>query len=77
MVLKWKLGHLVRTDFLPLKVNSISSTPPLFDSDYYRPSDKSVYWKTIIFISHPKHMLWVLKRTILMRQLFLAPKTHI
>ena len=28
----------------------------------YRPPDKSVYWKTICFISHPKHMLWVLKR---------------
>ena len=30
-----------------------------------RPPDKSVYWKTILFISHPKHMLWVLKRTVL------------
>ena len=30
----------------------------------YRAPDKSVYWKTIFFISHPKHMLWVLKRTI-------------
>ena len=26
-----------------------------------RPPDKSVYWKTIFFIFHPKHMLWVLK----------------
>ena len=26
----------------------------------FRPPDKSVYWKTIFFISHPKHMLWVL-----------------
>ena len=31
-----------------------------------RPPDKSAYWKTIIFISQPKHMLWVLKRTIWM-----------
>ena len=33
-----------------------------------RPPDKSVYWKIIFFISHPKHMLWVLKRTVSMRQ---------
>ena len=26
-----------------------------------RPPDKSAYWKTIFFISHPKHMLWLLK----------------
>ena len=32
MVLKWKLGNLVWTDFLPLKRNSFSSTPPFFDS---------------------------------------------
>ena len=25
---------------------------------------RSAYWKTIFFISHPKHMLWVLKRTV-------------
>ena len=35
-----------------------------------RPPDKSVYWKTIFFISHPKHMLWVLKRTVSMRRFF-------
>ena len=34
-----------------------------------RPPDKSVYWKTIFFISHPKHMLWVLKRTVSMFKL--------
>ena len=27
----------------------------------HRPPDKSACWKTIFFISHPKHMLWVLK----------------
>ena len=41
-----------------------------------RPPDKSVYWKIIFFISHPKHMFWIPKRTVLMRQFFLAPKTH-
>ena len=25
----------------------------------FSPSDKSASWKTIFFISHPKHMLWV------------------
>ena len=30
----------------------------------YSVPDKSLYWKTIFFISHPKHMLWVLKRTV-------------
>ena len=27
-----------------------------------RPPDKSVYWKIVFFISHPKHMFWVFKR---------------
>ena len=36
----------------------------------HRPPDKSAYWKIIFFISHPKHMLWVLKRTVLMRRFF-------
>ena len=35
-----------------------------------RPPDKSVYQKIIFLISHPKHMLWVLKRTVSMRQFF-------
>ena len=42
-----------------------------------RPPDKSAYWKIIFFISHAKHMLWVLKRTISMRRLFRVPKTHV
>ena len=37
---------------------------------YYRPHDKSVYLKFIFFISHQKHMLWVLKRIVSMRQFF-------
>ena len=41
-----------------------------------RPPDKSAYWKIIFFISHPKHMLWVLKRTVSMWRFFWAPKTH-
>ena len=38
------------------------------------PPDKSAYSKTIFFISHAKHMLWVLKRTVSMRQFFEHPK---
>ena len=32
--------------------------------------DKSAYQKINFLISHPKHMLWVLKRTVSMRQFF-------
>ena len=46
-----------------------------------RPPDKIAYWKTLksnlnftfknkFFISHPKHMLWVLKRTLSMKRFF-------
>ena len=34
----------------------------------YGPPGKSVYWKNIFFISHPKHMLWVLKRSVSIRR---------
>ena len=33
-----------------------------------RPQDKSAYQKIIFLISQPKHMLWVLKRTGMMRR---------
>ena len=35
-----------------------------------RPPDKSAYWKIIFLITQPKHMLWVLKRTVSMRRFF-------
>ena len=35
-----------------------------------RPLVKSAYQKIIIIISKPKHMLWVLKRTVSMKQFF-------
>ena len=34
------------------------------------PPDISAYLETFFFISHPKHMLWVLKRTVSMRRFF-------
>ena len=43
-----------------------------------RPPDKIVYWTTVFFlISQAKYMLWVLKRTVSIRRLFRAPKTHV
>ena len=44
---------------------------------YTRPPDKSAYWKTILFISQPKHMLSVLKRTVSIKRFFWAPKAHV
>ena len=42
------------------------------------PLVKSVYQKKhFFFISEPKHMLWVLKRTVSMRRFFWAPKTYV
>ena len=41
-----------------------------------RPLDKSAYQKENFLISHPKHMLWVLKRTVSVRRFFRAPKTY-
>ena len=35
-----------------------------------RPPYKSAYLKIILLISQPKHMLWVLKRTVSMRRFF-------
>ena len=48
-------------------INSVKlETLPSANGNFtmYRPPDKSVYWKIIFFISHPKHMLLVLKRTV-------------
>ena len=38
---------------------------------------KSVYQKNNFLISQPKHMLWVLKRTVSMRRFFWAPTTYV
>ena len=45
----------------------IAMGKPVIGAD--RTQVKSAYQK-IIFISQPKHMLWVLKRTFSMRQFF-------
>ena len=41
------------------------------------PPDKSALLKIIFRISQPKHMLWVLKRTISMSRFFQALKIHV
>ena len=38
---------------------------------------KSAYQKNNFLISQPKHMLWVLQRTISMRRFFCSPKTYV
>ena len=42
-----------------------------------RPLVKSAYQKYNFLVSKPKHMLWVLKRTLSMRPFFWAPKTWV
>ena len=37
---------------------------------------KSAQQKNNFLISQPKHMLWVLKKTVSMRRFFWAPKTY-
>ena len=50
------------------KLTSTLSTPGT--EGFCRPPDNSAYWIIIFFISHPKHMLWVLQRTVSMRRFF-------
>ena len=38
---------------------------------------KNCVYKKQIVISQPKHMLWVLKRTVSMKLFFWAPKTYV
>ena len=57
--------------------NPSKSQPDFVTLMDYKHPDKCAYWKTIFFISRPKHMMWVLKRTVSMRRFLLAPKTHV
>ena len=45
-------------------MNNLSECKWLKYNANYRPPDKSAYWKTIFFTSHPKNMLWVLKTNV-------------
>ena len=69
--LKTSLG--IKKNISMNKKNHISLD---FKSLVCRPPLQSAYHKTIFLISQPKHMLWVLKRTVSMRRFFCAPKTY-
>ena len=73
VTIHWKVRNII---FHLLKYNHWRRTGPGI-IQLFRPPDKSAYWKTIFFISHTKHMLWVLKRTVSMRRFFWVPKTHV
>ena len=46
--------------------------------ELYRPPDKTMHnQKLNSLISRPKHMLWVLKRTVSLRRFFSASKTNV
>ena len=59
--------------FIPLTYTGTSSYQDWSYQENQAP-DKSVYWSSIFFIYHPKHMLWVLKRTVSIRRFFEHPK---
>ena len=66
-----RLKHPLGTKMHVHHNSEVSMGDPLrHKMDNPRPPDKSVYWKISFFISHPKHMLWVLKRTVSMKRLF-------
>ena len=69
-------GNVFNIEQTMLKFQYLSSSLTLRRHCYFgpRPPDKSACWKTIFFISHPKHTLWVLKRTVSLRRFFWAPK---
>ena len=46
MVLKWKLGHLVRTDFLPLKRNSFYPLAPESQTLIYMVTAPTAYHRS-------------------------------
>ena len=53
----------------PVQLNKMPSQI-ILEWTIIRPPDKSAYQKIIFLISQPKHMLWVLKRTVSMRRFF-------
>ena len=53
--------------FIHYHINTIRRTNVL---TFIRPLVKSAYQNNIFLISQPKHMLWVLKRTVSMRRFF-------
>ena len=62
--------------FTFIKINTMYSMSS-YSISFIRPLVKSAYQKINFLISQPKHMLWVLKRTVSMRQFFWAPITYV
>ena len=57
-----KMYQLDKSGMVPLYIRSPEiGKGPVDTGELTRPPDKSAYWKIIFFISHVKHMLWVLK----------------
>ena len=64
----------------PARIFVLSPFVPLLQwkaTSVFRTLVMSVYQKSNFLINQPKHMLWVLKRTISMRRFFWAPKTYV
>ena len=62
--------HITIHDFFTDNLNQA-------ESESARLIDKSAYLKFIFLISQPKHMLFVLKRTVSLRRFFWARKTNV
>ena len=60
-----------------LRVKSTYCIHVCIRSHFNRPLDKNVQIKFNSIIHQPKHMLWVLKRTVSMRRFFWGPKTNV
>ena len=68
MVLKWKLGQLVRTELLPLKRISFSSTPLSFDSTVITLSRDIVHRFEKLTFAGKKETVCTFSQTDIIRQ---------
>ena len=62
-----RMHRLVSAFIVCIQQNQLFASRPKI---YFRPLGKSAYQKINFLISQPKHMLWVLKRTVSMRRFF-------
>ena len=68
MVLKWKLGQLVRIDLIPLKRISFTSTPSLFDSTVIPLSRDIVHKVEKLTFAGKSRQLLLFSQTDIIRQ---------
>ena len=68
----WEWGRILAPE------NTNKNPWPPYLEPYYQDFSliKSALQKNNFLISQPKHMLWVLKRTVSMRRFCWAPKTY-